>query len=140
MFISILLIVSMFLPGIHSIRCYQCEYRRCPTLSNCREVRDICTINNFQRWDVRQIECPGPCETHLVTDPNGKVIKWHRGCSTQPMPTRGSSVNICETIYRVGIKEDICTCSGDLCNSSTNLQLQLTVISLITISRFLLLT
>ncbi|XP_074598219.1 uncharacterized protein LOC141852947 [Brevipalpus obovatus] len=103
----------------NAFRCYQCEFKRCPTLANCKEQVDICTINNFDRWQVRQVECPGMCETHLTTDATGRIIQWHRGCAPAQELPRGTPYNFCTTTYRVGIKEDRCTCSGDLCNGAS---------------------
>lgn len=48
----------------------------------------------------------------------GRIIQWHRGCAPAQELPRGTSYNFCTTMYRVGIKEDRCTCSGDLCNGA----------------------
>lgn len=43
-------------------------------VTNCRAQRDICTVENFKRYEVQQVECPGPCETYSITDPNGELL------------------------------------------------------------------
>ena len=63
-------------------RCYACSWSiaQCADF-NCYNNPDICTNNHFRAHKVQQEDCPSGCEQYVVTDPNGLIQMWKRGCA-----------------------------------------------------------
>ena len=67
-------------------KCYVCQWSiaKCENF-NCRNQPDVCTNNHFKAHKVPQQECKFGCEQFVVTDPNGLIQLWRRGCAPRKL-------------------------------------------------------
>ncbi|KAH9407201.1 hypothetical protein TYRP_012750 [Tyrophagus putrescentiae] len=100
-------------------RCYACSWSiaQCADF-NCYNNPDICTNNHFRAHKVQQEDCPSGCEQYVVTDPNGLIQMWKRGCAPPSLPIKGYR---CKTHYEFGIRIDRCICNQNWCNLAPSL-------------------
>ncbi|XP_015788339.1 uncharacterized protein LOC107365360 [Tetranychus urticae] len=108
-----------------AIKCFTCDFtiNRCTDL-NCYNSPDSCSPRFFTAAVVPYRECPAGCELFSMTDANGLVLQWSRGCD-QSGSTAGAAIDFtstCKTEYIFGTRMDKCFCNQDFCNSSGNIK------------------
>uniref|UniRef100_T1KIZ0 Protein sleepless n=1 Tax=Tetranychus urticae TaxID=32264 RepID=T1KIZ0_TETUR len=122
LFLSVLI---SFQPSVESVKCFTCYFtiNRCTDL-NCYNSPDNCSPKFFTAAVVPFKECPAGCEMFSISDSNGIVLEWRRGCDTSGN-TAGTAIDFtskCKTEYVFGTRMDKCFCNQDFCNSSAKIK------------------